>query len=386
MALSALFALSAASYVVAQGGLATFPATPLASKHFAYPSGIPEQAGPEQLARGDQAGYNICNSTTEGPDSKCQTSFVNSIDDFCLWAPISPDSTISNTEGEEVAWCTKKGHGTRLIPAGTLTGVQLLKTPAYIQITGYMDQTKVNMAGDDDGGEMDPHGQDLRGNPIGGLMYSNGFPSNGGNNQTYQQVIEWVNFMGSNSFCLKVCDPAGTNPAGYCQHTLDRIGCAYNAPSNAPDGTFEVCDSDNMDVPGIYTVNGQTFSYSEPPETLGAITTIPYQPRVPASSNCVTYQSTALYTDLLAASAAPSSSSVSSTASGSASSVVVTQSSSGASHAATSTPGASAGPSASVPSSGSGPAPTGSSNGAARMGLSFFGGVVGIAFSILYFA
>ena len=33
--------------------------------------------------------------------------------DFCLWAPPQPNSTIANTEAEEVAWCTKKGHGTR---------------------------------------------------------------------------------------------------------------------------------------------------------------------------------------------------------------------------------------------------------------------------------
>ena len=30
-----------------------------------------------------------------------------------------------------------------------------------------------------------------RGNPLGGLVYSNGFNSNGGNNGSFQQVIEW---------------------------------------------------------------------------------------------------------------------------------------------------------------------------------------------------
>lgn len=60
-----------------------------------------------------------------------------------------------------VAWCSKPGHGTRLIPAGALTGVQFLKTPDYIQIVGFIDQTKVNIANGDYGGEMDPHGADL---------------------------------------------------------------------------------------------------------------------------------------------------------------------------------------------------------------------------------
>ena len=60
-----------------------------------------------------------------------------------------------------VAWCSKPGHGTRLIPAGALTGVQFLKAPDYIQIVGFIDQTKVNIASGDYGGEMDPHGADL---------------------------------------------------------------------------------------------------------------------------------------------------------------------------------------------------------------------------------
>jgi hypothetical protein len=32
------------------------------------------------LIRGDQYGYNICNSTTENQESRCQTSYFNSID------------------------------------------------------------------------------------------------------------------------------------------------------------------------------------------------------------------------------------------------------------------------------------------------------------------
>lgn len=39
--------------------------------------------------------------------------------------------------------------------------MQLIKTPNYIQIVGFLDQTNVNMAADDYGGELDPHGADL---------------------------------------------------------------------------------------------------------------------------------------------------------------------------------------------------------------------------------
>jgi hypothetical protein len=59
---------------------------------------------------------------------------IPNFQDFCLWGPPKPNSLIGNTEGEAVAWCTKPGRGTRLIPAGALTGVQFMKTPAYVQV------------------------------------------------------------------------------------------------------------------------------------------------------------------------------------------------------------------------------------------------------------
>jgi len=80
--------------------------------------------------------------------------------DFCLWAPPDPNSLIGNEEAETVAWCTKPGHGTRIIPGGTLTGVQILKAPAYILVAGTINQANVNIDPSDGGGEMDPHGAD----------------------------------------------------------------------------------------------------------------------------------------------------------------------------------------------------------------------------------
>ncbi|KAJ8496996.1 hypothetical protein ONZ45_g12230 [Pleurotus djamor] len=330
VALSALLALYAVNAAAQATG--TFPAVPLASKHFAYPGGIPYQADTDpNLIRGNQFGFNICNSTTENQNSLCQTSFVNHIDDFCLWAPSEPNSVIANTEGEEVAWCTKPGHGTRLIPEGTLTGVQYIRTPDYIQIVGFIKQTNINIQDGDFGGELDPHGADLRGNPLGGLMYSNAF-GGGNDNNSYTQVIEWTNFMGGNAFCIKVCDPAGPNAAHYCEHIYDRIGCAYNAPNHAQDGTFEVCQGENMDFPGVYTSNGAVVTYTQPPESLGPITTMPYSARVPASSNCVPYQSSQLYAALASVSAPGSTP----TTSGSGTGTGATSSATGTSRGATS--------------------------------------------------
>ncbi|KAF8629475.1 hypothetical protein AX15_003422 [Amanita polypyramis BW_CC] len=300
---------------LAPGITGTFPAVPLASKHFSYPGGVPYQVDTDPgLIRGSQYGYNLCNSTTENQQSLCQTMFFNSIDDFCLWSPPKPDSLVADWEGEMVAWCTKPGRGTRLIPAGALQGVQWIKTPAYVQVTGFIDQTKIDLNASDWGGELDPHGADLRGNPLGGIVFTQSFTG------AWEQVIEWHNFMGGNAFCFKACDPANPHAADFCQHVFDRIGCAYNVPNNAQNGTFESCLGDVQDYPGVYTSNGVVMTYTQPPESLGPITTMPYTPRVPASSSCTTYQSASLYTAIASVGATPSASGSGSKPSGSSSS------------------------------------------------------------------
>lgn len=72
---------------------------------------------------------------------------------------------IGDTEREEVAWCTKSGRGTRVIPDGTLKGVHFVHTPDYVQVTGVGDFTKINIPAGDSGGELDNRGADGRGNP-----------------------------------------------------------------------------------------------------------------------------------------------------------------------------------------------------------------------------
>lgn len=90
-----------------------------------------------------------------------------------------------------------------------------MRTPAYIQVTGLFNQTGINLTPDDYGGELDPHGADALGNPLGGLMYSNGFAS--GDNVTYVQTQSWNNFIGSDQFCIKLCDPNYSTTSNYCQ-------------------------------------------------------------------------------------------------------------------------------------------------------------------------
>ena len=90
-----------------------------------------------------------------------RTSYIYAfLSDFCLWAPSEPNSMIADTEGEEIAWCSKKGYGTRRMYEGTIKGAQLLKTNDYWMITGSIDQTLLNIQAGDFGGELDPHGAD----------------------------------------------------------------------------------------------------------------------------------------------------------------------------------------------------------------------------------
>ncbi|KAF5327295.1 hypothetical protein D9619_003916 [Psilocybe cf. subviscida] len=364
-----------ASLANAQQITGTFPPVPLASKGpYVYPSGISENkeggAYPYKvdtdigLIRGTQFGYNICNSTTQNQNSLCQTSWLNGLDDFCLWAPSEPGHVVGDIEGEMIAWCTKPGHGTRLIPAGALKGVQFMKTSDYVQVVGFIDQTAINIMAGDWGGEMDPHGADLRGNPMGGLVFSSGYQN--------KQVIEWHNFMGNDIFCFKACDPAGPNAKHFCEHKFDRIGCRFNAPNTAQNGTFEACLGDNQDFPGTWTApDGKVMTYTQPPESLGAIMTEPYPVRIPRSSSCTQFESASVYTGL----PTPGGAAPSTQPSGSASSGAVSSGS-----ASTTTGSASSSPTAGASSTNGSSPPAATGNGASTLAISGAAGMMGVVF------
>ncbi|GEM07473.1 macrofage activating glycoprotein [Rhodotorula toruloides] len=250
---------------------------------------------PPPPASSIQSGYNICNSTTSGPDSRCQTMVANNASDFCLWGSptMAANGTIGDDEAAVVAYCTNDKHGARVIPAGAITGLQVMHTSAYIQWTGHINMSALNLQENDTGGELDPHGADIAGNPLGGLVYSNQMP--GGNNQAEIQAIEWNNFIGSGVFCLKLCFDNTQKEPFYCQNKFDLLGCSYNMPASYQDNVFLECDGDLQDPVGVYTgSNGQKTTWSQP-ESLPGTQTLPWTPRVPASSNCKTYQSTELF-------------------------------------------------------------------------------------------
>jgi len=221
---------------------------------------------PEKTAQG-QSGRSAC-GTSSSQQSNCQTAWINSLQDFCLFGPPNPNSEVGNTETEQVVWCTKDGHGTRIIPPGTLKGVHFLKTKDYVQITGEGDFTKMNIRRGDAGGELDDRGSTGTGNPPGGLVYGNVFGRT-------VQFHEWTTFMSDKQFCFRAC--IGGDAQKNCMHIYDEMGCDWNMPANYAPGVFETCDADN-DLPmGVYGTS--TWHQGTSPT--------PSAHPVASSSNCV---------------------------------------------------------------------------------------------------
>ncbi|KAH9940330.1 hypothetical protein B0H21DRAFT_754840 [Amylocystis lapponica] len=196
------------------------------------PSNMPEHS--EQ----GQTGTNQC-GTQSNQTSQCQNAYLSSVDDFCLFAPPEPGpkSTIGNTER--------------------------IETPDYVQVTGVGNLSLLNIPVGDDGGELDPHGADGNGNPIGALVFSSAF---GG----LEQIHEWTNFMSDSIFCFRAC--RGPNATQLCQHSYDVMGCMWVMPPTT---------GDTAEPMGIYGTS--TFKQNQP--------TTPLPHPIPPSSSCTTVSS-----------------------------------------------------------------------------------------------
>ncbi|KAJ7754091.1 hypothetical protein B0H16DRAFT_1316614 [Mycena metata] len=260
-----------------------------------FPAGV--------IATGTQGVTNppVSTGTPINQTSMARLLSVNSIDDFCLFAPPTL-ANISDTETFEVAWCTKPRNNARVIPDGTITGVSFLKTPFYVQLMGTGDFTKLNIPQGDFGGELDPHGAYGAGNPVGGNVTTNVVDGED------EPIAEWMLYIDFNQFCIRLCTNANStySAAFMCWHELDEMGCEFVMPGTYnPPGTFETCDADVAYPPGWYpsVVNGVT-SFStfaqyftgvytgndgQPtPYTVGDTVTPSGPYSTPSSSNCVT--------------------------------------------------------------------------------------------------
>lgn len=177
-----------------------------------------------------------------------------------------------------------------------------------------------------------------------------------------------LRFIGSDTFCLKICNPAVTSESnvGLCQNIYDEVGIGYNCPNMAKNGTFEVCDAEPMSPVGQYVTNGVTSTWVQP---WSGVVDPPYTPTVPASSNCRTFASTDLYTDAVKPTSAASS--------GASSTPAPTSGANGSRGATSATRTGSSG----------GAAATGAaSSGAGVVGISSLATLAGVAFSVMFMA
>ncbi|ORY88150.1 hypothetical protein BCR35DRAFT_302083 [Leucosporidium creatinivorum] len=224
-----------------------------------------------------QYGWNNCYK--HGRDSKsanCQSLWIGSAEDFCIFAPHAK-STVGSAERDVVAWCTKAGHGARLIPKGTFTGVHFIRTPHYIQITAVGDFTKINVAAKDEGGELDPHGADGYGNPVGGIVIAQ-------NGAKRVQIQEWSQFLAYNELSIRACLP-GSDAARWCPHVYDVMGSEWNHPGNYKKGTFDSCTAKDVSYPpGVYKKNGKLSTWYQ------GVNPTPAAHAPAASSKCTSYK------------------------------------------------------------------------------------------------
>ncbi|ORY31050.1 hypothetical protein BCR39DRAFT_571881 [Naematelia encephala] len=231
---------------------------------------------------------------------------LNGLDDFCLFAPpeAGPDSLIGNVEAIAVAYCTKPRNAARIIPDGAITAAHFIRTPTYVQIYGFWDGTKVNIPSGDAGGELDPHGAENLGNPMGGNVTSN-VPT--GSDVFYE---EWMSFISYDQFCLRICTAQTNNvtTALQCEHELDIMGCQFVMAIDdfySANNSFTSCDGDPAPPPGLYPqADGSTSTFrqrytgtyvdgagSTGMFTVGQTVTPSAPAYYPAKSNCVTYSS-----------------------------------------------------------------------------------------------
>lgn len=133
---------------------------------------------------------------------------------FCIFsAPYT--ANVGDIERIAVAYCAQPGHGARLIPSGTFKNLHYVSTPHYVQITAEGDFTKLKIKPGDEGGELDPHGYDGKGNPIGGLVFG-GFASG-----KPEQFADWTEFISDSELCIRACHN-GPDAGRYCQHIYVR--------------------------------------------------------------------------------------------------------------------------------------------------------------------
>jgi len=223
--------------------------------------GSPSTDYPNVVASGDMGKTNPKKAKTGTPvnqDSDSRLASVNSVDDWCTFAPKDSTKELGDVEEEVVVYCTKPRNNARVIPDGTVTAAHFVKTPLYVQIMALGDFTKINIQKGDHGGELDPHGATGQGNPIGGNVTSNVT----GKDVSYQ---EWMNYVGFDNLCFRICYAGADDakPTDVCNHVFDKVGCRWVMPGDYTPDSFDSCEADAAYPPGVFLQGSSTSTFQQ---------------------------------------------------------------------------------------------------------------------------
>ncbi|WWC94730.1 hypothetical protein V866_001578 [Kwoniella sp. B9012] len=213
------------------------------------------------VGRGDES----IDKTSDNSDAQSQSQpkelWLMSHEDFCVYglSEENKGKMLSESVDNVISYCSKSGHGTRLIPDGTLKGVTYVRTPSWVQVSGSGDFSQIGISPDDSGAQFDSSSH----NPQGSSLIT----SQGGD-----PAKDWVTMISGQTFCVRACfgDPA------FCPTQYDSLGC-YFLTSNGVgwDDVWQDCEGDEGDPPGV--IDGQTYTPGSGP--------VPTQ-SIPAVSNC----------------------------------------------------------------------------------------------------
>ena len=89
---------------------------------------------PAPDAGGDDAGKPGGESGSGGGGSA--SLHITDHNDFCVFAPADQGKSLSSADANLISWCTNGDNGSRKVPDGTFTGVTVIKTDKWVQVSG----------------------------------------------------------------------------------------------------------------------------------------------------------------------------------------------------------------------------------------------------------
>ncbi|KAJ3194452.1 hypothetical protein HK101_002667 [Irineochytrium annulatum] len=147
---------------------------------------------------------------------------------FCLLLPASPGISIGESEGSGQSFCLGdlSTSGSKSIASGAILSAHVIKTDAYMQVTGKIDESLLGINTADGGGQYDnaSHGSEPR----------------SGADASLQGFANYVELVGNGVYCMRTCATSGEDEASPCNMHRDRDGCDAVIGGSYNDGfTFE---------------------------------------------------------------------------------------------------------------------------------------------------